>query len=283
MKLIELLQQNTILILLEGGKALKGVSEISQAEVRSSAPSILKMIKDILKLPASKVKIIGSAGKKSKDSDMSGDIDIAVECDPSLIEENLKTLAGEHTSRIMKGIGVFSFAHDVGDKLVQIDLMPVNNINFAEWSFQANPIDILQGLKGAQRNELFFAIAKYMPQKVLRRGANGEVISIERYFYDLARGLMIGTRTRINAKEKIGKNFITVDKKVLSDDPEKITELMFGNTVTPKQVSTFDGTLDAIKSPKFPLSNKVEDILKQSLTGIKNKNLKIPESLRQPS
>ena len=275
MKLFELLQTQN---LFEGGNALKGVKPITQLEVRKYIPELLKNIQDILGLSTNKVKLIGSAGKKIDDEDLSGDLDIAVECDPELVDKNLKELAGKQSSRIMKGIGVFSFATEINDKLVQVDLMPVDNINFAEWSFQANTADIEQGLKGAQRNELFFAIAKNMPQEIMKK-KDDEVIEIKRYFYDLGRGLMIGTRSRVNSKGKIGKNFTTVDKKVVTSDPNKIVALMFGKSFTPEQCSTFNGTLNAIKSSKFLHINKLEDILKLAETGIKNKKLKIPDSL----
>lgn len=277
MKLLEIVQSP--LPLLEGGKALKGVSKITQAEVRQFTPGLLKDIQSTLGLSPSKVKLIGSAGKKTQDSDLSGDIDVAVECTPDVVDEHLKQLTGNHASRTMKGIGVYSFAIDIGEKLVQVDLMPVDNIKFAEWSYQANPKDIEQGLKGAQRNELFFAVAKYMPQTIVKRDDHDEPLEVKRYFYDLARGLMTGTRTRVKENGKVGKNFATKDKKVLSSDPHKICQLMFGKHVTPEQASTFDGTLKAIKSPKFLHAEKYEDILKQTHVGIKNKNLKVPASL----
>lgn len=276
MKLFEICQPS---LLLEGGKAIKGVSKITQAEVKATTPDLLKTIGDVLELSSTKIKLIGSAGKKPQDSDLSGDLDIAVEIDPGLVEKHLKKLAGVNEYRVMRGINVFSFAHPVGDKLVQVDLIPVDNINFAEWSYQANSADLAQGLKGAQRNELFFAIAKHMPQEVLKSGDDGEPVEIKRYFYDLSRGVMTGTRSRINAKGKVGKNFATVDKKVLSNDPVKICQLLFGKGVTPEQASTFDGTLKAIKSPKFPHREKTKEILQCTLIGIKNKGLKIPHSL----
>jgi hypothetical protein len=263
--------------LLEGGNAINGVAKISQSEVRTSVPDLLKKIQKVLDLPSDKVKLIGSAGKKLNPSDLSGDLDIAVECDASLVEAHLKEFSDNN--RIMKNIGVFSFAYDIGNKLVQVDLMPVKDIKFAEWSFQANEEDLQQGLKGAQRNELFFAIAKYMAQEILKKDKDGESLEIKRYFYDLAKGLMIGTRTRVNAKGKIGKNFSTIDKKVISSDPEKICKLMFGKGATPKQCSTFNGALKAINSDSFPYLDKREEILKLALKGIKDKNLKVPKSI----
>jgi len=262
--------------LLEGGKALKGASQISQAEVQEITPALIKKIAATLKLPTSKVKLIGSAGKKPNPTDLSGDLDIAVECESKLVEDNLKELASLGKFKAMSGINVFSFAHELKTGYVQVDLMPVQNIKFAEWSYQANPIDLKQGLKGAQRNELFFAVAKHMPQEVLKKDDEGKPLEIKRYFYDLGNGLMTGTKSRMTKKGKVGKNFATTDKKVLTNDPVKVTELMFGKGVTPEQASTFDGTLEAIKNSKFPHKQKLEDILELAKTGIKNKGLTTP-------
>lgn len=279
MNLIELtlLPGNFNNTLFEGGNAIKGVSRISKEEVINSKSDLIKFIRNTLKITINKIKMIGSAGKK----DTSGDIDIAVQCDSKCIEDHIQDLAGNNQYRIMNGIGVFSFAYSINDKLVQIDLMPVNNINFAEWSFQANQEDLEDGLKGAQRNELFFAVAKYMPIKILKSDSNNTPIDTQRYFYDLSKGLMTGVRTRISLNGKIGKSLRTIDKKVISDDPEKIVKLMFGDYVTPKDLSSFDGTLQAIKSSKFKYKDRVDDILKLTIDGIKNKKLKIPKSIKE--
>jgi translation initiation factor 2 beta subunit (eIF-2beta)/eIF-5 len=264
--------------LLEGGQAIKGSSKITQDEVKSCLPDLLAKIQEALKLNSAKVKVIGSAGKKPEPSDTSGDIDVAVECDEELVISALDNLAGSNSKREMKGIGVFSFGYDIGNKIIQVDLMPVENIKFAEWSFQANKEDLEQGLKGAHRNELFFAIAKNMPQEVIKEDSDGNPIIFKRFFYDLRRGLMEGLKTR-EGKKKLSKNFSTSEKKVLSSDPKKITEMMFGKGFTPEQTSTFDGCLAAIRDKKFQYHENVSKILELAKKGIKDKGLKIPKSL----
>jgi len=265
--------------LYEGGNALKNVSKITQTEVRDTTPDLLKKIQKALGLKSGQVKLIGSGGKKPNDDDLSSDLDVAVETTPENVQEHLSELASGGISRVMKGINVYSFAHDLGNKLVQVDLIPVNNINFAEWSYQANEKDLADGLKGAHRNELFFAIAKYMPQKITKKDAAGEPLTLHRNFYDLSRGLMTGVKTRVKENGKVVKNFTTKDKKVVTDDPVKVVKLMFGDHVTPEQASTFEGTLEAIRSPEFINRDKVIDIVKQASEGIKNKGLKVPSSL----
>ena len=265
--------------LLEGGKAIKNVEKISQEEVRKISGELIKKIAEALNIKVTKVKLIGSAGRKPDPSDLSGDLDIAVECEPEVAEAAIKKLASNGSFRSMRGINVFSFAHEVGNKFVQVDLMPVQNIKFAEWSYQANPEDLKQGLKGAQRNELFFAIAKNMPQEVIEAEKDGTPIVLKRFFYDLSKGLMEGIKSRKGKKKALMKNFSTTEKKLITDDPEKITKMMFGSKFNASQVETFDGTLKVIRSEDFQYHDQVSKILDLAKKGITDKGLKLPDSL----
>jgi len=263
--------------LLEGGQAVKGVAKVTQAEVREAAPSLLKLIASELGVKQSMIAIIGSAGKKPDPADLSGDIDVAVQCDADVVEKALPKLAAQKKYKAMRGIGVFSFAHEVGSKLVQVDLMPVKSLKFAEWSFQANPADLKQGLKGAHRNEIFFAIAKHMPQEVTETDDDGKPLKIKRYFYDLSRGLMQGIKSRVGKRSTPNKNFSTVEKHLVTDDPTKITRLMFGKSTSPEEVSTFEGALTALRSDNFPQPDQLSNIIKTLADGIKNKGLTLPK------
>lgn len=265
-------------MLLEGGAALK-TSPISQTDARKALPQIIKQVSSVLGISAVKIKQLGSAGKKPKDEDVSGDIDLAVQAEAAAVEKVLKDLAYDgKTFKIMKGINVYSFAYDLGGKTVQVDLMPVSNVRYAEWASQANELDLKDGLKGSHRNELYFAIAKYIDPQILKRDADGSPIVLKRYFYDLQKGLMLGTQTR-EGKKKNGKNFKTVDKKVLTDDPVKVAQFLFGDHVTPDQVATFKGALAAIESPKFPHKAVRKEIIALAKQGMKNKGLSVPKYL----
>lgn len=264
--------------LLEGGAALK-TSPITQAEARKVLPEVIKQVSSALGLTKLNVRQLGSAGKKPNDDDESGDIDLAVKAEAADVEKKLPELAYDgKTYRVMKGINVYSFAYDLGGKKVQVDLMPVSNVQYAEWASQANEADLEEGLKGSHRNELYFAVAKYVDPKIIKADADGSPIVLKRYFYDLQKGLMIGTQSR-EGKKKASKNFKTVDKKVVTDDPTKVAQFLFGEHVTPDQVATFKGTLAAINSPKFPYKKARNDILKMAKTGMKNKGLKVPDYL----
>ena len=265
-------------VLLEGGAALK-TSPITQTAARKVLPEIIKQVSAALKLSSTNIKLLGSAGKKPNDDDVSGDIDLAVQAEAESVEKVLKDLAYDgKTYKAMKGINVYSFAYDLGGKTVQVDLMPVANVRYAEWASQANELDLKDGLKGSHRNELYFAIAKHVDPQIIKRDVDGSTLIIKRYFYDLQKGLMLGTQTR-EGKKKSGKNFKTVDKKVLTDDPIKVTQFLFGDQATPDQVASFKGTLAAIESPKFPHKAFRNEIIEMAKKGMKTKGLIVPEYL----
>ncbi len=258
-------------ILLEGGKAIKGTSSITQVQARKTIPELLKHVSSTLKVSHDKVKLIGSAGRKPKDEDMSGDIDLAVEATPEQAEKALTHLAYDKKShRSFKGLNVYTFAHPAGEQIVQIDLMPVTCVDYAAWSFQAHQDDLKQGYKGAHRNELLFATAKHAVPKD----------TTERYFYDLSRGLMVGKQSaKTSKKGKTLKGKVTTGKRVLSTDPDEIAQILFGRHTKARHLNTWDGVLAALNHDKFPYADKRADILKQAKAGVVGKQLKLPPGL----
>jgi len=257
--------------LTEGGKAIKGTASVTQIQARNLIPGLLKHVSSTLGLKSTHVKLIGSAGKKPTDDDLSGDIDLAVQVSPDSVEKALVDLAYDKKShRSFKGLNVYSFAHPVEDQIVQVDLMPVNNIDYAAWSFQAHENDLKQGYKGAHRNEVMFAVAKHATPK----NPN------ERYFYDLSRGLMVGKQSTIKGKKGQDlKGKKTTDKRVLTDDPDEVTAILFGKHIRAAHLNHFDGVWKALTNSKFPYADKQSEIFKQIKTGIVGKKLKLPEVL----
>ena len=79
--------------LLEGGAALKQTSPITQAEARELLPQLIKQVASALKIKPIHVKQLGSAGKKPKDDDESGDVDLAVKAEAKDVEAALPQLA----------------------------------------------------------------------------------------------------------------------------------------------------------------------------------------------
>lgn len=279
MKLYEVIKVlSDLQILSEGGAALKGTESITQKEANEAMHGLIHKIANELGIPATDIARIGSAGKKERPEALSGDIDLAVKANPVEINAAISNLAHDKKLyRAMPGLNVFAFAHKLSNgKLVQVDLMPTDNLEYAQWSLAAHDHDLKAGLKGAHRNELFFAIAKNA--NLIKRDEQGETVELDRYFYDLTRGLMRGTQSRKTDK-KLLKNFRTINKDLISNDPHEISEILFGRGTSPNKVATFEGALDAILSSRFPYGPARRDILEMAAEGLRKKGLKVPPSL----
>lgn len=267
-------------MLLEGGQALKGTSAVSQADARALGPKIVQAVRKALDLPAEKVRMIGSAGNKP-DGELSGDIDIAVETnDIEKVRAAVQQLGAQGKFRHMPGINIYAFAYQHGKSLIQVDLMPVPSIKYAEWSFSAVTDDLKAGLKGAHRNELLFAIAKHADRRVTKATDDGKPLEAERYYYDLGKGLMLGKSSHVGKKGQPLKSGKLMSKETVSVDPEEVTKFLFGTSFKAQDVATFQGALNAILSTEFKYANARSEILQTAAKGILGKGLQMPAQLR---
>lgn len=265
-------------LLTEGGAAIKGSSKVTQVEARHLIPDLTDKISKETGIDSERIKAVGSAGKKPYDNDLSGDIDFAVECNPDVLVKALPGLAHDGSAyKAMSNINVYSFGAKINGKVVQVDMVPVHNVDFARWSYVSEPDDLAKGLKGAQRNEVMFAVAKHAGLKKIMDG--DQLVELDRHFFDLSKGLMRGTQTRKKPNGKLGKGFTTVDKHVITNEPKEVAEYMFGKDADPEKLKTFDGVWEAIHEPTFPWKKALEDIVKMTREGIKKKNLKMPDQL----
>ena len=275
MNFISFLQES---LLLEGGAAIKGSSRVTQVEARHLIPDLIEKIAKVTGVDKEKIRPVGSAGKKPHDNDTSGDIDISVEADAETLKKALPELAFDReTFKAMSAINVYSFGTKVHDKVVQVDMVPVNSVDFAEWSYISDPEDLAQGLKGAHRNELIFAIVKHAENHKVEE--DGEVVAMDRYYFDLSKGLMRGHQTRKKPNGKLSKNFTTVNKQLETDDPKRIAKILFGKKAKPEKLVTFQQVWDAMHSETFPYKDQLEDIIEMAKKGIQNKKLKVPDIL----
>ena len=78
-------------------------------------------------------------------------------------------------------------------------------------------------------------------------------------------------------KKQLLKSYHTVEKNLVSDDPDEVCKLLFNRSA--KRCSTFDGVLDAILDAKFPYADVRKDILAMAAEGLRKKGLKVPSSL----
>lgn len=265
--------------ILEGGAAIKGSHPLTQTEARDISMHAIRDIRQILNLPSNKVAAVGSAGLKAPDQ-LSGDIDIAVEADVTAVKNAVEQLALDGRFKHMAGLNVYSYAKLHGSKVAQVDIIPTTNLKLAKWAYYNAPEDLKKGLKGSHRNELLFAIAKFAEYKVTAKTPTGEETGRVRLVFDLSRGLYMFTQDRMGSKG-LKKNFDTVAKSLLTDDPDKICERLFGKGTQAKQVMTFDDALKLMLAPSFKHRKSLKQIIDRAISGLEQKKLVVPSELRQ--
>jgi hypothetical protein len=266
----------TVELLLEGGKALKNTNGIKQKHVKPLLALLLPQLAKELSISPSFVLPVGSAGRKSDQEALSGDIDIAIQTDDiEAIRRAIAALGVDGSYREMAGINVYSFAAAHPDGLVQVDLMPVHNINLAAWAFYSAESDLAQGLKGSHRNELLFALAKHVAMKHI--AADG-VPDAERQRYQLSlnHGLFHVAQTRLGKKGRPLKSYTTANKKSIATDPDEICELLFGYKVPAAAVLSFADALRAMNDSRFKFKEKRSAIIASTIEGLKRKELILP-------
>lgn len=264
--------------ILEGGAAIKGSQPLTQAEAREISMHVIRDLKRLLKLESKQIATVGSAGLKGPD-ELSGDIDIAVMADVTLVKTAVESMALDGRFRHMPGLNVYSFAKLHGSKVAQVDIIPTTSITLAKWAYHNDPADLKLGLKGSHRNELLFAIAKHAEYVSKGKDATGADSARERLVFDLSRGLYRFVQDRAG-KKGLTKSFATRDKVLLTSDPDKICARLFGDGVTAKQVMTFGDALKLVLSPSFKHKRVLPQILARAVEGLERKKLVVPHELR---
>jgi hypothetical protein len=237
--------------------------------------------------------IIGSAGKKDPSKNgaeegSSGDIDYAVQVDNRLdFLDKAKARATKLglTFTHMPGLGIISLAFPIvssdgtqdGDN-VQIDVMPVPNIEFVRWSYFSPSYDVSQ-YKGLYRNEVLFAVARHLTQEVTKE-IDGEPVEWNRYFYDLNQGLMYGTQSRLGKRNRPVRTVSTIAKQLISSDPDVLIVTLMGKSYQAEDVMTWEQAWDILNTEDFHLKDRKSLILRTVHRGLQKKGVAIPDVLR---
>lgn len=293
MRLLELEQVR------EGGNAVAGVGPINQENVEATLKAIYSDVIAKLNISPSDTASLGSTGKKAP-GQSSGDIDLAISIQALVKNNNLET-PGEvydfilevakstgHETRDMRGLGIISLAWPIEntngqqpDALVQLDLMTVDSVDWARWAYFAPSFD-QSPWKGLYRNEIIIAIAKHMNYKTIKRAMDkdGQEVDAEweRDYFTLSKGLETGTQTRMG-KKGITKAVKTINKALLTNDPQEAVKMLFGPDAEPGDFETFEQAFAAVMSDDFVYADKRDAILKMAKDGILKKGYPVPPEL----
>ena len=280
-----------------GGNAIKSSSRINQENVASTIDDINNILIPHLNIKSSDTSLLGSTGKKLPGGS-SGDIDLAVSC--KTISENNNLTSSEifdfiieqskkftHEIKDLRQIGLISIAWPISNYdgkqdglYVQLDLMLVDSIDWATWAYYS-PAEWESSWKGLYANEFLFFIAKHSAYKVIKSNENGEYIEVERYFFDISRGLMKGVQT-YQGIHKLLKKPKTLSKELVSDNIEFATRILFGDNIKPSEIRTYEGIMKIINdSDRFRFYKDRKIIFMEVAQGILNKGYPIPKDLQE--
>jgi hypothetical protein len=183
-----------------------------------------------------------------------------------------------------KGLDIHSIPFPIFDKdgkrtdrFVQVDLMPVQNVGMAEWGMMT---DGSVPFKSATRNGLLRAIAKYKDINV-HTNEDGTVLYFDRLFFDQRHGLFRMTRSYEGKNGRINKTAKTIEKKLVTNDPEEILFILL-DVIDVRQ--SFRNVIDVwslIYDPEHPLFDKIEFIVKEYIDEMEREGFDYPSEIKE--
>lgn len=262
-----------------GGNALQGTVRINQCNSNVTLKKIYAEFSRFLP-EGTKMAALGSIDKK-RYNDTSGDIDMAVE---ATWDEVLMAVKMSHrVYREMKSVGIIFVEFPIGNsqcnqagQYVQLDLMVVDNIEYAKWAYHS-PCYWESQWSGLYRNRVNFNIAKYC--QLSYEDDN----TWTRYWITHQDGLMWGRQTNISPKTgKVGKTIHLVGQKnYITKDPDKIVSFLYGTQYKANDILTFEQALNALMESSSYHGDRLPQILKGIKQSILDKGVPVPDILEQ--
>jgi hypothetical protein len=251
-------------LLIEGGHAFDNVTTLFLDDFNSTFAAIKS---DLQAIGCTNVIPIGSSGKKQ----LMGDLDVAADFDGD--RGTLFKLAqqkfGVDTVKSL-GSNIVSISYPIvtndpnrlGDR-VQVDVM-LGKTSFLAWGKYGTSTNEkhkdFSRLKGAARNILFNSITRVIAE-IDFPGQQDEWDRL-RYMLDSDIGLQKVHQTRRNKASSVPlKAWKTVSRDVVSDDPNAIVKMIFGDEFNAFDITTFEKTVDVMYTSRrvAPYANKILD------------------------
>ena len=266
----------------EGGNAVEESRPMKQSEVIETFKWAEKNVLPKIGLSGNGIDYapIGSYAKKNEDA-TSGDIDIAVSVDKIAgvngltfeevlpwLDTKLKSLG--YSTKAVRGFEQISFGApingDFKNGVGQIDIMLSTDLNWSKFMYHSpNFITGESKYKGMYRNVLLMSIVSEMFKESSKLTPEGDTEQYKQYVIRLEKGIyqveksFMGKRGSLVKTAKLLKD----QDKFITNTPEEVVELAFGEGVKPLEVMTFEDAWVRLRSPKFPHAKKLNAILER--------------------
>ena len=279
----------------EGGNAVEESRPLTQKEVIKTFEWTEKNVLPLLGLDGNGVDYspIGSYAKKTEDV-TSGDIDIAVSVDKIAgvngltfeevlpwLDEKLKSLG--YSTKMVRGFEQISFGApidgDYKNGIGQVDLMLSTDLNWSKFMYHSPNFIIGESkYKGMYRNVLLMSIVSEMFKESSKLTPEGDTEQYKQYVIRLEKGIFQVEKSFMGKKGSLIKtaNLLKDQDKFITNTPEDVVELAFGEGVKPLEVMTFEDAWNRLQSPKFPHKKKLDQILNRFKTYILASKMPLP-------
>ena len=275
---------NNYTLVVEGGNAVDGVVRINQENVQATLRDIYSKLFPALKLDDTNTAILGSTGKRLPGGS-SGDIDIGIDKKAAKIDNfnAWSKYVANAANRLKIDYNVLSGLKEISlkwpisnedgkqkNKFVQVDLMPVDDLEFNKFSkFTPQETADQPYYKSTIRNSILATLAHVLEVKVNKTGSVAGVgddvpVDVVKYHYDLDAGLE--QRHVVRKQKKDGtynKTWTILDKKLVVTKPQKIIDIFFGKGHKVEDVESPVKTWElAMKSPLLKDKKNMEKFIK---------------------
>ena len=241
-----------------------GVSKVNKGDI----PATLAYVSKLSGIPQEDFTVLGSVGKTPQ----SGDIDIALDAskyDSSIIHTHMEKLLPDGHSNFSPGLKVGSYAIPIAGNsdngFVQTDLMFVSSPRWAEFAYHSPAKD--SQYKGAVRTVLLMSVAAFHSEPGIDQFIyeDGDLVVVVGRTFDLNNGLRrlfqhkpakkrgtgrvarLKTVKDLNELKDLYPGIEVHGNEIVIDDPQQVLNVLFGDGVSPGDVTSAEDVLALIK------------------------------------
>jgi hypothetical protein len=279
--------------LYEGGNAVSA-RPMSQEETKAVYDYTQKNIFPLLGLDGEGIDaaVIGSYGKKPPEM-TSGDVDVAISADVVAAKNGLpldnkdlltfvdKTLKAKgYETSVGWGFNQVSVSVQIpGTKdFGQVDLMLSTNLDWSKFMYHSPDFTKAESkYKGLYRNILLMSVISESSSKV-EKEFEGETEEYSAYVVRLDKGIFKVRKSFMGKSGKLVKTAKLLKEydKFITNTPEEVVKLAFGENVVPGDIGTFESIWAKVMAKDFIHKELREKIIKKFHSGLSKSGFPFP-------